>query len=571
MNKVLFFSLLFILGIFNVFAGTTENIHSREYSFDLAALPKSKFNEAVILTDKFSYKLNETVVISGGGFNKFEQIQISVEQYDNHLKQNVLNGKWIIFADENGNFSSNWHNPSIKTNNNQFTIKAEAISASTQTFFTITANPAANLDQCANGGVGSTPIQCTGSAWQNGNLNSNQAHYLEGQSVPYRMKFSDLDTGINHSVTIEFDSTQSTKHAIDYLTSFDRTETTANPCSGVANCNLAGPFSTFPIPVDSNVTNGADGINGSSDDITQVSGNFTLFNGTITSVSGYTLGGSFAGNSQTSITINFTASTPNPVLAWSGHISTRADWGVNNSAIAISGSPYHMRLIDLDGAGGNQDRSLQNDAVIFPAQVIIIKDARPNTNQSFGFTSSGQVVSSFSLIDDGVNPTNTQQFSGLTSFGNANNIIVTENAPTNFYFLSSITCIEKSGGGINQNNTTTDVNLRRANIVLEEGEIVTCTFVNSLTTAAPASISGRVLNANAEGLAKVSVLIQNTRTLETKTAMTNSFGHYQFNDLTVGDLYVISVQNKKYTFTPNTQTVTLGSDVTNLDFLSAPD
>jgi len=566
MSKILFVAFVVFLGIFNTFAETTENIHSREYAFDLNALQKNNLNEAVITTDKISYKLSETVAIRGGGFNKFEQIQISVEQYDKRLKQNVLNGRWIIFADENGSFSSNWQNSYIKTDNNQFTVKAETKSISTQTFFTIAANPAADLDQCANGGVGAVPVQCAGTGWQNGNLNSNQAHYLEGQSVPYRMKFSDLNTGINHSVTIEFDSTQSSKHAIDYLTSFDRTETNANPCSGVANCNLAGPFTTMPIPVDANVTNGADGINGSSDDISQISGNFTLFNGTITSVSAYTLGGSFAGNSQTSITINFTASTPNPVLAWGGHISTRADWGVNNSAIAIPGSPYHMRLLDLDGTGGNQDRSLQNDAVIFPAQVIIIKDARPNTNQAFGFTSSGQLVSNFSLVDDGVTPTNTQQFNGLTNFGNANNLIITEDAPTNFYALQSITCVEKAGGGNNQNNTTTNFPLRQANIILEEGEIVTCTFVNSVTTAASASLSGRVLSAGSEGLAKINVLVQNTRTLEIQNTTTNSFGYYQFPNLTVGDLYVVSVQHRKYSFSPNSQTINLGSDVTNMDF-----
>ena len=50
-------------------------------------------------------------------------------------------------------------------------------------------NPAADLDQCANGGVGSVPVECTGAAWQNGNLNQNQAHYFEGESVPYRMRF----------------------------------------------------------------------------------------------------------------------------------------------------------------------------------------------------------------------------------------------------------------------------------------------------------------------------------------------------------------------------------------------
>ena len=30
-------------------------------------------------------------------------------------------------------------------------------------------------------------LQCTGAAWQNGNLNANQAHYREGESIPFRL------------------------------------------------------------------------------------------------------------------------------------------------------------------------------------------------------------------------------------------------------------------------------------------------------------------------------------------------------------------------------------------------
>ena len=64
----------------------------------------------------------------------------------------------------------------------------------------------------------------------------------------------------------------------------------------------------------------------------------------------------------------FTASLANPVLAWGGHVSTRKDWGPDNLAVAIPGSPYHTRLVGLDGTGGNQDLSLSADAVIFPAR-----------------------------------------------------------------------------------------------------------------------------------------------------------------------------------------------------------
>src|SRR5690349_9007011 len=54
----------------------------------------------------------------------------------------------------------------------------------------VTTNPAGNLDQCANGADGT--IACANAAWQNGNLNANQAQYFEGDSVPYRLRMSGL-------------------------------------------------------------------------------------------------------------------------------------------------------------------------------------------------------------------------------------------------------------------------------------------------------------------------------------------------------------------------------------------
>ena len=105
------------------------------------------------------------------------------------------------------------------------------------------------------------------------------------------------------------------------------------------------------------------------------------------------------------LTITFTATQSNPVLAWGGHIATRVDWGFGNSAASIAGSPFHTRLIDLDGSGGNQDRSLSAAAVIFPATITIVKDAIPDAATAFPFTATGPEMTptSFTLVDDGVN------------------------------------------------------------------------------------------------------------------------------------------------------------------------
>src|ERR1051326_1303528 len=204
----------------------------------------------------------------------------------------------------------------------------------------------AKLDQCADG-PRSAPVLCvTAKSWVNGNLGPSKSHYFEGDSIPYRLELGGLNPGADvHTAVIQWDNTQKGKHAIDYITTYDRT-VTADPCAGVATC---GPPTMEPIPADPEAIN-------------QVAGAFTIFGGSITGVSAYTESGS-SSNGSSSITISFTASVDDPVLAWGGHIASQADWGKGNSAISISGSPYHMRLLSFDGTGGNQDRSLGNAAV----------------------------------------------------------------------------------------------------------------------------------------------------------------------------------------------------------------
>lgn len=326
------------------------------------------------------------------------------------------------------------------------------------------AGPAGNLDQCANGPSGT--VNCTDGAWQNGNLNDNQANYFEGDSVPYRLKLTDLGPG-THNVTIEWDTTKSGKHAFDYLTNYNRTETTADPCSS-AGFTCSGPNTTFPIPVDPNVAKGQDGVSGTSDDITQIPGVFTLFGGTITGVSGYTLTGTYSGDSATSITITFTtnASVPNLVLAWGGHVSTRINWGSGNSSVAIPGSPWHMRFIDLDGKGGNQDRSLSSAAVIFPGSITITKNAIPDSLTQFGFTASPLPLTNFILVDNGATA-NTTTVSNIINFTTYN---VAESVPTG-WTLTNIGCTV-----ISPNGGTQTVSIPEVSIHLKEGEFVTCTF-----------------------------------------------------------------------------------------------
>ncbi len=458
----------------------------RNWKHSVSPLFPIQESEPVVTTDKLDYQPGEIVLISGSGFWPNEIVTLLVEHTDGTLEGGAGHEPWTVTADNFGQFYSSWFVDPNDSFGSSFVLTAVGASSnlSTLTFFTDAANPAADLDQCANGPA-SAPVQCTGSNWQNGNLNQNQAHYGEGDSVPYRMRFSNLDTTISHTVTIEWDTTQSGKHALDYLTSFDRTETTANPCSGVMGCVLAGPKDLEAIPVDDNVTRGQNGIDDpppgptGGDDITQIAGNFTLFNGTITGVSAYTLDGTYAGNSSTSITITFTTTVSNPVMAWGGHIGTRIDWGLANSAIAIPGSPYHMRLIDLDGRGGNQDRSLSASAVFFPVKLTIIKETNPDNAavKTFDYTVTGTNLSPFSLTP----PDGTTSDMIMFSLTDDSTRTITESDPAAAspkFDLTSLSCVQMDGG-LGTGTVNTNLGTRTVSLTPKEGQSIACTFVNT--------------------------------------------------------------------------------------------
>ena len=80
-------------------------------------------------------------------------------------------------------------------------------------------NPAGDLDQVRNG---SAAMPNDPGQWVNGNAGASNAHYLEGYSIPYRLKLTNLVVGVSYNVKIEWDITHSGKHAIDYITSFNR-------------------------------------------------------------------------------------------------------------------------------------------------------------------------------------------------------------------------------------------------------------------------------------------------------------------------------------------------------------
>jgi hypothetical protein len=201
--------------------------------------------------------------------------------------------------------------------------------------------------------------------WVNGNAGASNAHYFEGQSIPYRLKLTNIGVG-GHIAVIEWDIKHSSVNAIDYITHYDRIAENVLPCLGVAGCN-PGTFTTFPLPAPGSVGSPVAGQPTSSFNALPAGQRvITIYNGTITGLTYLSEGNLNAAQASTRMQITFNATSPTVVIAWGGHIAAAGDWGAGHSAAGISGSPYHTRLISFDGSGGNQDRSLAAAAVRAP-------------------------------------------------------------------------------------------------------------------------------------------------------------------------------------------------------------
>jgi hypothetical protein len=89
-------------------------------------------------------------------------------------------------------------------------------------------------------------------------------------------------------------------------------------------------------------------------------------------------------------------------------------------------------------------------------------------------------------------------------------------------------------------------------------------IVNGLSpTAATVAVGGRILSAKGDAISKARVSITDPSG-ETRTALTNSFGFYQFEDVEVGRAYVFSVEAKRHQFQPQSGIVM--EEPSGLDF-----
>jgi hypothetical protein len=86
-------------------------------------------------------------------------------------------------------------------------------------------------------------------------------------------------------------------------------------------------------------------------------------------------------------------------------------------------------------------------------------------------------------------------------------------------------------------------------------------------TAAGVTVSGRVVRSSGTGILNAIVKITDSNGIS-HFARTNSFGYFNFDDVTAGQTYIVTVQAKVYSFAP--QTLSVSDSITNLVIVAQP-
>jgi hypothetical protein len=171
----------------------------------------------------------------------------------------------------------------------------------------------------------------------------------------------------------------------------------------------------------------------------------------------------------------------------------------------------------------------------------------PNTAYQVRFDNPTNYASGgplFGLSLTSVNQT-SQNGDDDSSDSDAANVVNPVGSPAGTFPVISLTT-----GAAGSNNHTFDVG-----------------FAPPAPSAADVTVGGRVTTASGMGIANTTVTLADT-TGARRTALTNAFGYFQFNDIQVGQTVVITVLSKRYRFSQQSQIVEVIEELSNLNFVA---
>jgi hypothetical protein len=148
---------------------------------------------------------------------------------------------------------------------------------------------------------------------------------------------------------------------------------------------------------------------------------------------------------------------------------------------------------------------------------------------------------------------------------NALNAVVGANQTERYNGRTSFNNTYDLGAGSTEPGTAATETMSWQTTNSDNWAIAAIAVKQSVVSAASVTVGGRVLTATGKGIARARVMLTNSKG-ETRTALTNYSGYFNFQDVMAGETYIFNVSSKLYTFNP--QAVTINDEITGLKFIA---
>lgn len=90
-------------------------------------------------------------------------------------------------------------------------------------------------------------------------------------------------------------------------------------------------------------------------------------------------------------------------------------------------------------------------------------------------------------------------------------------------------------------------------------------------TSAGISVGGQIRTANGRGIRNALVSLTSLATQQTITTRTGSFGYYRIEGVRAGESYIVTVNAKRFRFSPNSRVITPLDELNDADFVAQPE
>ncbi|MFZ9899410.1 MAG: prealbumin-like fold domain-containing protein, partial [Gemmatimonadaceae bacterium] len=343
--------------------------------------------------------------------------------------------------------------------------------------------------------------------WTTGNLNETHNLYYEGWYVPHVLRIPDIvDTGPD-TLVMTYGFKKGGHHTFDFLGVWNASLANANVCTESRYADFCtGPVSSTTPPAmraisastpagslaaalvaGASAACGATFADSLATAITraEAGGPAIALRGidlAAIGVADATLDGCGADVEATiRIVLTPAPGVTSALLLVGAHISRTRDW-MGGGATMVPGSPYHLGLISINGIStGSMDLQMQSNAIQPMGRVMLIKQTLGDVG-SFDFTRTdgdepNPIPATFSMSTGTPGSASSGVDTLLFEDVPLGTQVVTESAPPTGWALTALSCTDPSG------NSSVSLASRAATIVVDDSELIVCTFTNTAAGA----------------------------------------------------------------------------------------